>query len=620
MSGSLNRFLEVDLGTGRTGVRKLDPGDLRSYVGGSALGARLFFETPGPEVDPLSPENPLFIIAGPMAGTTFPGSSRFVMCARSPLTGIWGESSSGGAFGADLKKAGFDGVLIEGRSEKPTYLLIEDGQVTIYAAGDLWGLDTYATIEALWQRHPGKRPLKVLAIGPAGENLVKYASVCNDKAHYLGRTGMGAVMGSKQIKAIAVRGTGKVPIAHEEAYQEARKAALQAIKDSMMADSFHQLGTAAAMDMGMMIGDVPIKNWSQGVNYDMADALGGPALVEKMVKGRAACYACPIGCKPVVEFQVFPGPVTKGPGPEYETCAAFGTMIMNDDLLAVAQANELCNRLGLDTISCGATMAFVMEAYEKGLLIRGDLDGLEMTWGNMEAVLTLINNIAFRKGFGNRAAEGSRALAGELGEGAEDFVVAIKGLELPMHDPRAFHGMALAYMSSNRGACHLQHSVQAIEQGVVCWPEAGLKEDYPAQESRGKAEMVYLSENIGQMANAVCVCHFVHWTMGLTNLLKGFNAVTGYEMDLREFLKVGQRSWVLKRALNTIMGVTEKDDRLPRRILTPLTEGAAEGSVPDEDLMKRDYYRIRGLDKKGVPTPRSLTDLGLTFVNRKLIL
>jgi len=620
MSGSLNRFLEVDLDTGRTGVRVLDPGALRSYVGGSALGARLFFETRGTEVDPLSPENPLFIMAGPMAGTTFPGSSRFVMCARSPLTGIWGESSSGGAFGADLKKAGFDGVLVEGRSEKPSYLLIEDGQVAIYEAGDLWGLDTYATVETLRQRHPGKRPLKVLAIGPAGENLVKYASVCNDKAHYLGRTGMGAVMGSKQIKAIAVRGTGKVPIAHEEAYQEARKAALQAIKDSMMADSFHQLGTAAAMDMGMMIGDVPIKNWSLGVNYDMADALGGPALVEKMVKGRAACYACPIGCKPVVEFQVFPGPVTKGPGPEYETCAAFGTMIMNDDLLAVAQANELCNRLGLDTISCGATMAFVMEAYEKGLLTRGDLDGLEMTWGNMEAVLTLINNIAFRKGFGNRAAEGSQALAGELGEGAEDFVVAIKGLELPMHDPRAFHGMALAYMSSNRGACHLQHSVQAVEQGVVCWPEAGLKEDYPARESRGKAEMVYLSENIGQMANAVCVCHFVHWTMGLTNLLKGFNAVTGYEMDLREFLEVGQRSWVLKRALNAIMGVTEKDDRLPRRILTPLTEGGAEGSIPDEGLMKRDYYRIRGLDKKGVPTPRSLTDLGLTFVNRKLIL
>lgn len=620
MSGSFNRFLEVDLDTGRTGVRVLDPGDLRCYVGGSALGARLFFETRGTEVDPLSPENPLFIMAGPMAGTTFPGSSRFVMCARSPLTGIWGESSSGGAFGADLKKAGFDGVLVESRSEKPSYLLIEDGQVAIHEAGDLWGLDTYATVETLRQRHPGKRPLKVLAIGPAGENLVKYASVCNDKAHYLGRTGMGAVMGSKQIKAIAVRGTGKVPIAHEKAYQKARKAALQTIKDSMMADSFHQLGTASAMDLGMMTGDVPIKNWSLGVNYDMADALGGPSLVEKMVKGRVACYACPIGCKPVVEFQVFPGPVTKGPGPEYETCAAFGTMIMNDDLLAVAQANELCNRLGLDTISCGATMAFVMEAYEKGLLTRGDLDGLEMTWGNMEAVLTLVNKIAFRKGFGDRAAEGSQSLAGELGEGAEDFVVAIKGLELPMHDPRAFHGMALAYMSSNRGACHLQHSVQAIEQGVVCWPEAGLKEDYPAQESRGKAEMVYLSENIGQMANAVCVCHFVHWTMGLTNLLKGFNAVTGYEMDLREFLKVGQRSWVLKRALNTIMGVTEKDDRLPRRILTPLTEGGAEGSVPDEGLMKRDYYRIRGLDKKGVPTPRSLTDLGLTFVNRKLIL
>ena len=618
MSGSFNKYLEVDLTIGETAIKSFPPSWLRSYVGGSTLGARLFFETAGFDAGPLSPENPLLIMAGPLVGTTFPGSSRFVLCARSPLTGLWGESSSGGAFGADLKKAGLDGILVKGRAEKPSYILIEDGRAAIREAGDLWGLDTYATVETLRRQHPGKQPIRVLAIGPAGEHLVRYASVCNDKAHYLGRTGMGAVMGSKRIKAIAVRGTGKVPIARQEAYQESRKAALQAIKDSMMADSFHQLGTAAAMDLGMMTGDVPIKNWSVGVDYEMADALGGPALVEKLIKGRKACYACPIGCKPVVEFPDPPYPVHRVPGPEYETLAAFGTLIMNNNLLAVVRANELCNRLGIDTISCGATMAFIMEAFERGLLTRTDLDGLEMAWGNMDAVLTLIEKIAFRKGFGDRAAEGSRALARDLGPETDDFEVTIKGLELPMHDPRGFHGMALAYMTSNRGACHLQHSVQAVEQGVVSWPEAGLKEDYMAQESQGKAEMVYLSENLGQMANTVCVCHFVHWTMGLTNLLKGFNAVTGYDFDLKKFMEVGQRSWILKRVLNHIMGLTGREDRLPKRILTPLSEGGAEGSIPDENLMKREYYRIRGLDEQGFPLPQTLSVLGLSFVNNNL--
>ncbi|MBI5585413.1 MAG: aldehyde ferredoxin oxidoreductase family protein [Deltaproteobacteria bacterium] len=617
MGGSWNRFLEVDLDTGKTGIRSSDPGNLRAFVGGGALAARLFSETSGPEVDPFSPKNPLLLMAGPLVGTTFPGSSRFVLCARSPLTGIWGESSAGGFFGADLKKTGLDGVLISGRAEKPSYLLIEDDRVAIYEAGDLWGKDTYDTIDALKGQHPGKSAVKVLAIGPAGEHLVRYASVCHDKAHHLGRTGMGAVLGSKNLKAVAVRGSKKVPIAREEALVAARTAALQAVKESMMADSFHQLGTAAAMDLGMMTGDVPLKNWSLGVDYTLADALGGPALADKMVQGRVACYACPIGCKPVVESRVTPYAVPLGPGPEYETCAAFGTLIMNGNLYAVARANELCNRLGLDTISCGATMAFIMEAFEKGLLTRNELDGLEMQWGGIDPALTLIERIATRKGFGNRAAEGSRALARELGRGAEEGLVTVKGLELPMHDPRGFHGMGLAYMTSNRGACHLQHSVQAVEQGVVSWPEAGFQEDYMAQESGGKAEMVVLAENLGQMSNAVCVCHFVQWTMGLNNLLDGFNAVTGYDFDYREFLEAGRRSWVLKRALNNTMGVTAADDRLPKRLLTPLAEGGAAGSVPDEELMKKEYYRIRGLDEKGFPTTETLSELGLSDVGGK---
>jgi len=617
MSGTHKKLLELDLDTGQLHINTINQAHINDYVGGSALAARLFVDTCDPAIDPLDPANPLFVMTGPLVGTTFPGSSRFVVCARSPLTGLWGESASGGTFGAELKKAGLDGIVIRGRAESPSYLLIEDDAVTLQDADSLWGLDTYAAIDALNAKHGPKPPVRVLTIGPAGENLVKFAAIGNDKAHYFGRTGMGAVMGSKNLKAIVVRGSGKVTLADPAAFKEVRQATLAAIKDSMVGQSFHALGTAAAMDMGMMTGDVPIKNWSVGVDYEMADALGGPALEESLLKKRGFCFACPIGCKPVVEVLSDQYPVALGPGPEYETCASFGTMIMNNDLAAVAHVNTLCNRLGLDTITCGATIAFIMEAYEKGVLSARDTDGLEMTWGNMEAVIALIEKIAQRDGFGDRAAEGSQALAVALGPDALEFAVAVKGLEPPMHDPRAYHGQGLAYMMSNRGACHLQHSVQAIEQGMVSWEEAGLEEDYPSTSSDGKAQMVVIAENIGQMANAACVCHFVHWAMGLSNLLNGFNAVTGLGFDLNRFLETGRRAWVLKRAVNNILGATSQDDRLPKRILTPLPDGGSEGTVPDETMMKHEYYQIRGLDENGRPTADLLKETGLMFVAEK---
>ncbi len=618
MTGCYNKLLDIDLARGNVGELNLDPTEVRTYIGGSALAAWLFFKSKGYQQEPLAPESPLFIMTGPLVGTTFPGSSRFVMAARSPQTGIWGESASGGSWGAQLKKAGFDGLRILGKADKPVYILIEDEAVSIVEAGDLWGQDTYDAVDTLRANYDGKGRVRVLTIGPAGENLVKFASVCNDKAHYFGRTGMGAVMGAKNLKAVVVRGTGKPPVNDREAYNTARKAAVEAMKGTMITDSFHELGTAAAMDMGSMTGDVPIKNWSIGEEEDIAAALGGPAMSESIITGRSACFACPIGCKPVVEVTEKGYEVPKGPGPEYETAASFGTMLMNGNLAAVAKANELCNRYGLDTISCGSTLAFIMEAYERGHLTRDDLGGLDMTWGNIDAALELISQIAHRQGFGQRAAEGSAALAREIGDKAAEYLVTVKGLELPMHDPRAFHGQGLSYMNSNRGACHLQHSDQAVEQGMVSWPELGLEEDYDAQESQGKARLVYISENIGQMANAVCVCHFCHWAMGNENLLNGFNAVTGYGFCLEDLLEAGQRAWVLKRALNNLMGVTGADDKLPERVLTVLTDGGAEGSSPDETLMKNEYYETRGLDEKGFPKPGLLSSLGLDFISQML--
>ncbi len=618
MSGNYCRVLKIDLGSGKIETDELDPELFKTYVGGSSLAARRFYEADGFQHEPLTAESPLYVMTGPMVGTSFPGTSRFVLCARSPLTGIWGESASGGFWGAELKKAGFDGLSITGKAAGPSWILVDDSTVSVMDAGEFWGLDTYETIDGLKARHRDQKSLRVLAIGPAGENLVSYAAVCNDRAHYFGRTGMGAVMGSKNLKAIAVRGNGRVPVADQAIFQQARKTALAVIKESMIAASMHELGTAAAMDMGMMTGDVPIKNWSLGEDYEMAAALGGPAIHETILQGRAACYACPIGCKPVVAVDHPKYAISKGPGPEYETCGTFGTMIMNGDLNAVAYANERCNRLGLDTITCGATIAFTMDCHADGLLSRKDLDGLDMTWGNVDAAITMIEKIARREGFGDRAAAGSQALAASIGKAAEKFAVTVKGLELPMHDPRGFHGLGLAYMNSNRGACHLQHTVQAVEQGMVAWPEIGLEEDYAATESAGKAKMVWISENIGQMANAACVCHFVHWAMGLDKFLDGLNAVTGYGYSLDEFVVAGQRAWVLKRAINNLMGITAAADRLPQKVLTPTAEGGAAGSVPDEGLMRKEYYEIRGLDENGFPTPGLLQALGLEFLDEKL--
>jgi len=618
MPGSHNRILKMDLSSGKQDVISIQKDEWLKYVGGGTLAARLFADTEGPVSDPLSPGNPLLVMTGPMAGTDFPGSSRFVMCARSPLTGIWGESASGGFFGAQLKKAGFDGIFLSGKSERPAYLLVESGRAQLGDARDLWGMDTYETINRLKERHGDTRKARVLAIGPAGERMVRFASVSNDRAHYLGRTGMGAVMGTKNLKAIVAKGSQKIPVADEDAYRSAKKSALAHIRESMICSSFQELGTAAAMDMGMLTGNVPIKNWSLGEADEIAASIGGPAIHDSILKGRIACYACPIGCKPVVEVDDPGYRVPRGPGPEYETCASFGTLIMNDNLSGIAYLNDLCNRQGLDTITCGATVAFVMDCYENGLLSKADLDGLDLGWGNIDAVIELVKKIVLRQGIGDRAALGSRAMARMLGGTAEDLVVTVKGLELPMHDPRAFHGIGLAYMNSNRGACHLQHAVQAVEQGMVAWPQIGLKEDYPAAESNGKAEMVCICENIGQIANAACICHFVCWAMGLDDFFAGFNAVTGYDYSVEDFLAAGQRAWVLKRALNNIMGVTARDDRLPKKVLTPLLDGSAAGSTPDEERMRKAYYILRGLDRRGFPTRRLLMASGLEFLDKRL--
>jgi aldehyde:ferredoxin oxidoreductase len=616
MSGYEGRMLRVRLDTGTLDSFVLPAEVLRALIGGSGVGAWLFLEGHRPALDPLSPENPLMIIAGPLTGTGFPGSSRFSVCAKSPLTGIWGECSVGGTFGPVLRKAGWDGILFLGASPRPVSLLIEDSRAELRDASALWGKDVYDATDALAAEAGGKP--RILAIGPAGENGVLFATIGNDKAHFAGRTGMGAVMGSKLLKGIAVKASGSVALADEEAFRAAHRSVMASCRESVPAQSLREMGTDGAMDLGMMTGDVPIRNWTVGQDLSLAAALGGPAMKDTWLTGNHACSNCPISCKRVAAVPDGPYRVEEGPGPEYETCCSFGTLIGNADLAAVVKANEVCNRLGMDTISCGATIAFAMECAEKGILDPARTGGIDLSWGNMAAVLELLPLIARREGLGALLAEGSARAAARLGGEAPRSAVTVKGLELPMHDPRGFHGMGLAYAYSNRGACHLQHAVLPIEQGMMALPELGLREDYPGQSGEGKPEMVFICENYGLLLNCLCQCHFVNFATAPADLLAALNAVTGWGMSLAELLTCGERVWNLKRGLNNLMGVRDRDDVLPERVLTPLAEGGAAGSVPDIAAMKSEYKRIRGLTEEGLPGAETLVRLGLEPLAHRL--
>ncbi len=615
--GYVGKFLRVNLTEGSWSDFTLDDDTLERFIGGSCLAAKLFLDQYPLDADPLSPENPLMIMTGPMVGSGFPGTSRFSVCARSPQTGIWAESACGGTFGPDLKRAGYDGVVIEGRSQGPVTLTIDDSGVRISDASSLWGRDIYEVTDELKALD---KSVKVLAIGPAGENLARIAAIGNDKGHFSGRAGLGAVMGSKNLKAVVVRGTSaKAAKADDAGFKLAMKAAMQEIKDSALAEGLHMMGSDANMDLGMVTGDVPVKNWTSGGEFDLASNLSGPTMREKYLTKAHACTNCPIACKRVVKVDGGPFATEEGPGPEYETCAVFGTMLMNPDLTAVIKANELCNRYGMDTISCGSAVALAMELYEKGEITKDRLGGLDLSWGNMDAVLELVRQTAYREGFGDILADGAVHAARRIGGSAMDAVVHVKGLEAPMHDPRGFHGMGLAYMMSNRGACHLQHFVLATEQGMASWPQLfDMKDDYEGTTSVGKAMLVYNSENYGILANSLSICHYVAYSIRPETLRDAFNAITGFGFDFAGLLSTGMRDWTLKRGFNNLLGISKKDDILPKRIMTALEEGGAAGSVPDTDLLLKEYYALRGLDERGFPKEDVLVRLGLNELKERL--
>ncbi len=571
----------VDLSSGETRELELRPSELRDYVGGASLAAYLTLRMVELPVDPYSPQNLLSFMAGPLTGTLAPCSGRHAVTAISPLTGGWGESTAGGRFGAALRSAGLDGLLVRGAAENPCYIYVEDGRVEVRDASHVWGEGTYRTQEILRSETDPKA--SVSCIGPAGENLVRFAAVMNDGGRAAGRTGMGAVMGSKKLKAVVVAGDGGVDAGSEEFKEEALRLHSE-LREALHAQMMREYGTAVYFEVGAELGDVPAKYFSR--SDFPAEEVSGEALVERFRVEPTACFACPIGCGRKVLTNW--GSVD---GPEYEAIAALGPLNWVFDLEAIVRANHLCNDLGLDTISTGVVVAFSSHLKERGLLPT-EFTRQAPDWGDAGRLIGLIEEIAKREGLGRILAEGVSRTAEILGVSREE-AAAVKGLEVPMHDPRAFFGMALSYATSPRGACHLRGDFYSVDLGSFQDPDLGLSSG-DRFSLRGRAREVAALQDLREVFNASLLCIFTNFTS--STLARLLSLITGWAYDPERVREVGERSFNLKRRINVLQGIGPGEDRLPEIVLRPLSEGGAAGKSPSDQLEDalREYYGVRG--------------------------
>jgi aldehyde:ferredoxin oxidoreductase len=610
MNGYMGRLLVVDLSNGQIKEEKLNPEYTRDFLGGSGLAARYLYDIVDADVDPLGPANPLIFMTGPLVGTSAPSCGRHVVCARSPLTGIWGEANSGGFFGAELRFAGYDGLVFTGRADEPTYLSIVNGQAALHDASALWGLDTYET-QARVKQALGEPKARVACIGPAGEKEVLYAAVMNDHGRAAGRTGMGAVMGSKNLKAIAVRGKPPIPLADPQTFQEVAREATRFVRDDFVSVGFREGGTAIGVEMTILMGDAPAKYWTEG-KYEEAAELSGSVMADTILIGPAACYRCPIACGRRVSLQESKYQVKEVDGPEYETVISLGSLVLSNNLKDVAYAGHLCNLYGIDTISAGSTIALAYYLYEQGVITSADTGGLPLNWGDMDTVIALVELIGRREGFGDALAQGAQRLAARFG--APDLAVHVKGLEMPMHDPRAYSGMAVTYATSPRGACHLQSDMYMIDMGMEV-PELGILPSGRFK-TRGKSAVTARHQNWRSLYNAMIMCHFAN--PPVTSVVALLGAATGWERSPHEWQQVGERIFTLQRALNNRLGVRRGDDRLPQLVLRPIS-GGTMGRTPRMDKLMEAYYAYRRWDwESGKPSREKLIALGLDQIAQDL--
>ncbi|MDH4068409.1 MAG: aldehyde ferredoxin oxidoreductase family protein [Dehalococcoidia bacterium] len=618
MFGYMGQILRVDLTNGRVSVEALREDDCKMFLGGSGLATKYLFDEVPKGTDPLGPDNRLIFMTGPLTGTESPSAGRYCVVTKSPLTGFWGEGNSGGSWGVYLKNSGFDGIIFEGISPKPVYLVIDDGKAELKDAERLWGKGVGETTKLI--KEGLGEDFNVACIGIAGENLVRYAGIFNDAHRPAGRCGVGAVMGSKRLKAVAARGTQEIKIANKDAFSQISKRNYDLVNESLLKITLETYGTAMVTDLVNVRGGFPTRNWQTGVVPDI-DKISGITLESTLLVDRKHCYACPISCCRV--SVVKSGPYAcKGEGPEYETIGAFGAMCALYDLEAVTFAHNLCDEYGLDVISTGSTIAFAIECYEKGILTKADTDGLELKFGDADVVIQLIRKIARREGIGDLLAEGTKRVAAKLDKGAESFAMHVKGLELPAYDPRAAKICGLAFVTANRGGDHITAYVEGpafVDTPLLCIEDSRI-EDWIV-ENPAEAKVVKDLEDALTVFDCAGTCKFMGMALATQEWVDMIANCVGWEFTVSDFRKVGERVYNLARSFNVRDGLTRADDTLPKRLLEePLPEGAAEGhTVKKLDQSLDAYYEFRGWGKKtGKPTPEKLKELNLDYVIDKI--
>lgn len=603
----------IDLTVNRLESLTMPEETYRRFIGGSGLAAKVFWDRADFAADALSPDALFILMNGPLTGIKLSGASRMNATARSPLTGGLAESSCGGYFPPALRLAGFDGLIISGRAKNPSYLLIHEGTITIETAGPLWGKGILECTADL-QKTYGKKSTS-LVIGPAGENLVPFACILNESHHAFGRCGMGAVMGSKNLKALVVKsGTGDLSHADPERIKSLIKELAPRIKNYLISQVLHDFGTSGNLEGHMYDGDVPVRNWTSNFDEEMANALTGSTLSERFLKKTATCAYCAVACKRIVQIDEGPFALSEGPGPEYETVVSFGSLQGTADLAAVCKAGRICNDLGMDTISAGATIAWAMEAYEKGHLTCEQTGGVPLKWGEMDTVVNrVLPLMASRSGkLGILLSGGSATAARAIGSNSIEYTAQSKGLEAPMHDPRGGHGHAVAYAVSPRGACHVQTAMHFMETGACNYPEIGFEFDLEALTHEKKAETMVLATAIGGIENSACLCQFADRSLTLPEIVELINAAAGYGYDIESMMEAGLRIFHLKRCINYRFGFTAADDNLTPRLKEPARDGDTAGIEIHFDEMKNRFYELMEFDPVGgISSRKRLDALGL---------
>lgn len=599
MKGWIGKILRVDLTKGESKVEELDPKLGAKFIGGRGLGSKILSDEIDPKVDPFSPNNKLIMATGPLTGTGASAAGRYMVITKAPLTGTIACSNSGGHFGAELKFAGFDLIIFEGKAKEPVYLYIEDGKVEIRDAKSIWGKTTHETTDQILSETD--MDARVACIGPAGEKLVRYACVINDKHRAAGRSGVGAVMGSKNLKAVAVKGSGSITIANKEAFRKVTLDVFQKVKaNPVTSTGLPTYGTAVLVNIINASGILPTRNFNEGV-FEGAEKISGETIVDDILVRNRACFSCPIACGRVVrvtnpKYECF------GEGPEYESDWSMGACCGIDNLDAIAKGNYLCDTLGFDPISAGVTIACGMELFEKGIISTKEV-GRSLNFGDADAMVEMIRAIGYREGFGDALAEGSYRLAERYGH--PEYSMSVKKQEFPAYDGRGVQGMGLQYATSNRGACHVR--------GYLISPEIlGSPQKLDPFETEEKAGWVKAFQDLTAVVDSAGLCLFNTFAFGGPEILEYLKAATGIEMSLEELMKAGERIWNLEKVFNLKAGITGKDDRLPDRLTKePMPSGPAKGKVVELGKMLPEYYELRGWDKEGVPTKERLKELGL---------